>query len=95
LAEHLQTERTGVRLAGDLRPQLIALRSQLKLSELADAILIYSVEHHRDTKNVKIRVVKIADDFGDRVADSIKPEEIVWLDEEEEKRLRTVMISRK
>ena len=45
----------------------VNLRSAgIRFKELADAILTYSAAHHRDTKSVRIRLAKIAADFGDR-----------------------------
>ncbi len=66
--------RAGAKLPSNLRS------AGVKFSELADAILAYSASHHRDTKNIKIRLAKIVSDFGERAADKVKPEEIdAWL----------------
>ena len=66
--------RAGAKLPSNLR------NAGVKFRELADAILAFSASHHKDTKNVKIRMAKILSDFGDRIADNIKPEEIdAWL----------------
>ena len=66
--------RAGKKLPANLR------NAGVKFKELADAILAYSASHHRDTKNVKIRLAKISAEFGERVADSILPQEIdAWL----------------
>ena len=45
--------RAGAKLPSNLRT------AGVKFKELADAILVYSVSHHRDTKNIKIRLAKI------------------------------------
>jgi integrase len=66
--------RAGTKLPSNLRS------AGVKFKELADAILVYSASHHRDTKNIKIRLAKIVSDFGERAADKVKPEEIdAWL----------------
>ena len=66
--------RAGKKLPANLRDAGIRFR------ELADAILTYSASHHRDTRNIKSRIGKIVPDFGRRVAEGIKPEEIdAWL----------------
>ncbi len=62
--------RAGTKLPSNLRS------AGVKFKELADAILTYSASHHRDTKNIKIRLAKIVSDFGERAADKVKPEEI-------------------
>jgi len=66
--------RAGKKLPTNLR------NAGVKFKELADAILVFSASHHRDTKNIRIRLAKISAEFGERVADSILPEEIDgWL----------------
>ena len=66
--------RAGKKLPPNLR------NAGVKFKELADAILTYSATHHRDTKNIRIRLAKITADFGDRIAESVRPEEIdTWL----------------
>ncbi len=66
--------RAGAKLPNNLRS------AGVKFKELADAILVYSASHHRDTKNIRIRLARILSDFGERVADKVKPEEIdAWL----------------
>jgi site-specific recombinase XerD len=52
----------------------------IKFSVLADAIETFSESHHRDKRSVLTRLRKIRPDFDERVADSIKPEDIdAWL----------------
>ena len=52
----------------------------VKLKELADAILVYSAAHHRDTRTIKNRLSKLRADFDERKADTVKPQEIdAWL----------------
>jgi len=66
--------RAGKKLPANLRSAGVRFR------ELADAILAYSASHHRDTRNIKSRIGKVLPDFGERVAEGIKPEEIdSWL----------------
>jgi len=48
----------------------------LWLSVLADDIEAYSKAHHRDQKHILSRLKKIREDFGERVAESITPQEI-------------------
>jgi site-specific recombinase XerD len=66
--------RAGKKLPANLR------NAGVRFNELADAILTYSASHHRDTRNIKSRMKKILPEFGERVAEGIKPEEIdSWL----------------
>jgi site-specific recombinase XerD len=66
--------RAGKKLPANLRSAGVRFR------ELTDAILAYSASHHRDSRNIKSRINRVLPDFGDRVAESIKPEEIdAWL----------------
>jgi hypothetical protein len=66
--------RAGAKLPSNLR------NAGVKFKELADAVLVYSASHHRDTKNIKIRLAKIRSDFDELIADKVKPEEIdAWL----------------
>jgi site-specific recombinase XerD len=66
--------RAGKKLPTNLR------NAGVRFKDLADAILLYSASHHRDTKNIRIRLAKITAEFGERVADSILPQEIdAWL----------------
>jgi integrase len=52
----------------------------VKFSALADAIETFSESHHRDKRSVLTRLRKVRPAFDERVADSIKPEEIdAWL----------------
>lgn len=52
----------------------------IKFKELADGIETFSAAHHRDQRNILSRLKRIRADFDDRVADSIKPEDIdAWL----------------
>jgi integrase len=66
--------RAGKKLPANLR------NAGVKFREFTDAILGYSASHHRDTRNIKSRIGKVLPDFGERVAESIRPEEIdAWL----------------
>lgn len=66
--------RAGKKLPANLRS------AGLKFRELANAILTYSASHHRDTRNIRIRLAKISAEFGEREADKVRPEEIdAWL----------------
>jgi site-specific recombinase XerD len=66
--------RAGVKLPTNLRS------AGVRFKELADAILTYSAAHHRDTRSVQSRLSRILPDFGERVAESILPQEIDgWL----------------
>ena len=68
--------RVGAKLPDDQRT------SGIKFSVLANAIETFSEAHHRDKRSVLTRLRKIRPDFDERVADSIKPEEIDdWLTE--------------
>jgi hypothetical protein len=52
----------------------------IKFSEVVVDALQYSKDHHRDTKNFKQRLELAEEEFGDRVADSISPQELgQWL----------------
>jgi integrase len=52
----------------------------IKFSVLANAIETFSESHHRDKRSVLTRLRKIRPDFDNRIADTIKPEEIdAWL----------------
>jgi site-specific recombinase XerD len=52
----------------------------IKFSELVVDAIQYSKDHHRDTKNFKQRLELAEEEFGDRVADSISPQELgQWL----------------
>ncbi len=66
--------RVGVKMPDNLR------NAGLRLSVLADDIETYSKAHHRDQKHILSRLKKIRESFGERVADSITPQEIDgWL----------------
>jgi site-specific recombinase XerD len=66
--------RAGKKLPSNLR------NAGIKFKEIADAILVYSASHHKDTKNIRIRLARISTEFGAREADKIRPEEIdAWL----------------
>jgi len=66
--------RAGKKLPSNLR------NAGVRFCEFTDAILAYSASHHRDTRNIKSRIERVLPDFGERVAESIKPEEIdAWL----------------
>ena len=73
-----QQRKSEVRAGKKLPPNLRS--AGVKFNELANATLIYSAAHHRDTKGVRIRLAKISAEFGEREADKVKPEEIdAWL----------------
>src|SRR5579863_4495133 len=66
--------RTGVKLPDNLRA------APIKFRELADAIEKYTEKHHADSRTVLQRLGVLRDAFGDRPAESIKPEDIdKWL----------------
>jgi len=66
--------RAGKKLPSNLR------NAEIKFQEIADPILTYSSSHHKDTKNIRIRLAKVSAEFGTREADKIRPEEIdAWL----------------
>jgi len=66
--------RVGVKMPDSLR------NAGVRLNLLADDIETYSKAHHRDQKHVLSRLKKIREDFGERVADGITPQEIdAWL----------------
>jgi site-specific recombinase XerD len=66
--------RAGVKLPDNMKS------AGVKFKSLADAILTFSKAHHRDSRNIISRLAKVLPDFGERVADQIKPEEIdAWL----------------
>lgn len=51
-------------------------RGGIKFQVLADEILTYSSNHHRDTRNVKSRIRQILPEFAEREAASILPSDI-------------------
>jgi hypothetical protein len=66
--------RVGAKLPDNLRS------AGLKFKVLADHIVEYSKAHHRDQRNILSRLRTMRPDFDERVADSIRPEEIDnWL----------------
>lgn len=66
--------RAGVKLPNNLRS------TGVKFRVLAEAILTYSDAHHKDRRNIISRLKRIQQDFDDRVAEEIKPQEIdTWL----------------
>ena len=67
--------RVGIKMPDNLRT------APVKFSEIGDYITdVYSAEHHEDSRNIKQRLGKLKAQFGDRAADSIRPEEIDrWL----------------
>jgi site-specific recombinase XerD len=57
-------------------------RRGIKFRELVDDALTFSMGHHRDQRNFKQRIELARDEFGLRVADSIKPHDLGdWLAE--------------
>jgi integrase len=51
-----------------------------KFKVLAGSIIEYSKNHHTDSRNVESRVNQILPDFGERIANNIKPNEIdAWI----------------
>jgi integrase len=66
--------RVGVKMPDNLR------NAGIRFGVLADDIETYSKAHHRDQKHIVSRLKGIRPDFGERVADSITPQEIdAWL----------------
>jgi integrase len=66
--------RVGVKMPDNLR------NAGIRFGMLADDIETYSKAHHRDQKHIVSRLKRIRPDFGERVADSITPQEIdAWL----------------
>jgi site-specific recombinase XerD len=66
--------RVGLKMPDNLR------NAGIRLNVLADDIETYSKAHHRDQKHILSRLKKIRLDFGERVADSLTPQEIdAWL----------------
>jgi hypothetical protein len=61
--------------AGKKLPQNMR-RGGIKFQVLADEILMYSANHHKDTRNVQSRISQILPEFGEREAASILPAEI-------------------
>jgi integrase len=66
--------RVGIKLPDNMR------RSALRFSVLCDDALVYSKKHHRNFRTVNYQLKRVTRDFGDMLADSIKPAEIdLWL----------------
>jgi len=66
--------REGIKMPENMR------QASVRFKTLCDAILLYSEKHHRDFRSVKIRVKRLAAEFGEMPADKIKPAEIdAWL----------------
>lgn len=66
--------REGIKMPENMR------QASVRFKTLCDAILLYSEKHHRDFRSVKIRVKRLAAEFGEVPADKIKPAEIdAWL----------------
>src|SRR5690349_19443064 len=75
-AEALLNKRRNERRVGKKMPENIRT-APIKFAKLADYITEeYSQAHHSDSRNVKQRLEKLKEHFGDRAAESIKPEEI-------------------
>jgi hypothetical protein len=69
-----EERRVGLKLPENLRAVGV------KFSALCDDIQVFSEAHHRDQRNILGRLAKIRPDFDERIADSIKPEDIdQWL----------------
>jgi site-specific recombinase XerD len=68
--------RAGAKLPDNLR------NAGVKFKDLADAILVFSAAHHKDTRTLKNRLSRLRLDFDQRKAETVKPEEIdAWLTE--------------
>ena len=66
--------RAGAKLPDNLR------NTGVRFKELANAILVYSEAHHRDTRTINSRLSKLRADFDERKADTVKPQDIdAWL----------------
>lgn len=66
--------RAGAKLPANMR------LASVRLQTLADDILSFSEKHHRDQRNIASRLKRILPDFGDRLADQIKPADVDgWL----------------
>jgi integrase len=74
----LNKRREGRRIGAKLPENLRS--AGVRFGVLADDIVTWSKAHHRDHKHTASRVEIIRADFGERIADSIKPQDIdVWL----------------
>jgi hypothetical protein len=66
--------RAGAKLPDNMR------NAGVKFKEPAEAIVVYSEAHHKDTRTIKNRLSKLRVDFDGLKADTIKPQEIdAWL----------------
>ena len=75
----LLEKRRGERRLGTKMPENIRV-TPVRFKELADAAEAYSMAHHADSKKYLERMAKLKAEFGERGAESIKPEEIdKWL----------------
>lgn len=75
----LLEKRRNERRAGAKMPENIRAAA-VKFNDLADAAETYSKAHHADSKKYLERMAKLRAEFGERGAESIKPEEIdKWL----------------
>jgi integrase len=74
LEKRRNERRTGAKMPENIRA------AALKFNDLADAAETYSRAHHSDSKKYLERMAKIRDEFGERGAESIRPEDIdKWL----------------
>jgi len=62
--------RMGAKLPENMR------RASIRFGQLAEDIRLYSQKHHRDQGHIESRLKLILPDFGNRLADQIKPEDI-------------------
>jgi hypothetical protein len=66
--------RAGAKLPENLRAAAVRFKT------LAEEVLKFSEKHHRDRRTIESRLKQILPDFGERIADQIKPAEIdAWL----------------
>lgn len=79
-AESLLLKRRNERRVGKKMPENVR-SAPIKFGALADYITNdFTTEHHSDSRNIKQRLGKLKTYFGERAAESIKPEEIDrWL----------------
>lgn len=74
LEKRRNERRTGAKMPENIRAAVV------RFSDLADAADTYSKAHHADSKKYLERMAKLRGEFGERGAESIKPEEIdKWL----------------
>ncbi len=75
----LLEKRRNERRVGTKMPENIRA-IPIKFKEIAEAAEAYSIAHHEDSKKYLERIAKLKAEFGERAAESIKPEEIdKWL----------------